>query len=94
MARVDPGDDAIERWVAFHFRYDPDRRERRNVIVGAFDGEHEYRAFLAATAAALRQAIGRGDAESVESVSGTRWPIGYHAATAAARMHPKFKPHK
>ncbi len=41
MSEVDAEDDAIERWLVLEFRYDPDRRERRNVIVAAFDSEDE-----------------------------------------------------
>ena len=29
MARVDPGDDGITRFIVRHYRYDPERRERR-----------------------------------------------------------------
>ena len=46
MARVDPGDDSIERFIVRHYRYDPQRRERRHVVVAAFDNEQEYRACM------------------------------------------------
>lgn len=44
MAEVDPENDAIERFVVRHYRYDPDRRERRHVVVAAFDNEPEFMA--------------------------------------------------
>src|SRR5271166_5524637 len=37
VGMVDPDDDSICRWVVSHFRYDPARNERRNVVVAAFD---------------------------------------------------------
>jgi hypothetical protein len=46
VARVDPGDDSIERFIVRHYRYDPQRRERRHVVVAAFDNEQEYRACI------------------------------------------------
>jgi hypothetical protein len=42
VARVDPEDDAIWRFIVCHYRYDPQRRERRYVVVAAFDNEAEY----------------------------------------------------
>ena len=72
MAAVDPYDDTIERFVVFHYRFDPERNERRNVIVAAFDTRRECTDFMTQEASALRLAIDRGDAEPVESMSGTR----------------------
>jgi hypothetical protein len=46
VARVDPGDDTIGRFIVRHYRYDPQRRERRHVVVAAFDNEPEFRACL------------------------------------------------
>jgi hypothetical protein len=46
VPRVDPDDDTIERFIVYHYRYDPQRRERRHVAVAAFDNEHEYLACL------------------------------------------------
>ena len=44
MAQVDPEDDTIERFVVYHYRYDPGRRERRHVLVAVFDNEREFQA--------------------------------------------------
>ncbi len=44
MPSVDPDDDSIRRWVLRHYTYDPDRRERRHVTLGAFDTEREFKA--------------------------------------------------
>lgn len=46
MASVDPEDDDIRRFVVHHYRYDPERHERRHVLVGAFDNAAEARACL------------------------------------------------
>ena len=42
MARVDASDDSIRRFVVSHYRYDPQRHERRHVVVDAFDDEAEF----------------------------------------------------
>lgn len=42
MAQVDPGDDTIQRYVVRHYRFDPERNERRHVVVAAYDNEHEF----------------------------------------------------
>ena len=55
MAALDPDDDTVERYVVRHYRCDPDRHERRDVVVAAFDNESEFRVCVEATAAALRR---------------------------------------
>jgi hypothetical protein len=35
MARVDPEDDSIERFIVRRYRYDSQRRERRHVVAVA-----------------------------------------------------------
>jgi hypothetical protein len=47
VARVDPDDDSIHRWVVWHYRYDSYRSERRNVVVAAFDNPGEFFADIA-----------------------------------------------
>ncbi len=46
MGAVDEMDDSITRYVVRHYRFDPDRRERRPVVVGVYDTEREWRAHL------------------------------------------------
>jgi hypothetical protein len=41
VARVDPENDDVLRFVVQHHRYDPERHERRHVVVAAFDTEQE-----------------------------------------------------
>jgi len=62
VAAVDPDDDSAWRYVIRHYRYDPDRHERRHVVVAAFDSQSEFRAFLDAAAATLRARRETGEA--------------------------------
>ena len=39
MSEVDSEDDTIWRWVIHHYRFDPTRSERRNVVVAAYDND-------------------------------------------------------
>jgi hypothetical protein len=78
MARVDPEDDTIRRFIVRHFRYDPARRERRHVVVAVFDNELEF----LACAERVRAEIGerRESGERVdprEHASGVVYEPGY-----------------
>ena len=55
VARVDPEDDDIRRFIVHHYRYDPQRRERRHVVVAAFDNEREFRACMEGVQAEIRR---------------------------------------
>jgi hypothetical protein len=70
MAVVDPDDDSIQRYVVWHYRYDSGRNERRNVVVIAFDNEHEFLAEIERRAARLKERQGRGEAEPLERIGG------------------------
>lgn len=70
VAQVDPEDDSIRRFVVQHYRYDPERHERRHVVVAAFDSKREYRRVLEATAAEVLRGKDAGAAEAEEYVSG------------------------
>src|SRR3984893_19167673 len=61
VAAVDPDDDTIARWVVAHYRSDPDRRERRHVVVAAFDNPDEFHADIHARAEQLRARRESGD---------------------------------
>ena len=78
MARVDPGDDSIERFIVRHYRYDPQRRERRHVVVAAFDNEPEFRACMQDVHAEIRRRREAGEpVDPCEHVSGTVHEPGY-----------------
>ena len=78
MARVDPEDDDALRYIVRHYRYDPQRHERRHVDVAAFDNEREYQACVAAAREEIERR--RRDGEPVdprEHVSGVVQEPGY-----------------
>lgn len=78
MPRVDPEDDSIERFIVCHYRYDPQRRERRHVAVAAFDGEREYRACFESVQADIRRRREAGEpVDASEHVSGRIYEPGY-----------------
>jgi hypothetical protein len=85
MSAVDADDDTIARWVVHHYRYDPARHQRRNVIVAAFDNEQEFDLELKTRSAGLRAEQAAGARSDREQISGTVLPAGYLAA--AARGH-------
>jgi hypothetical protein len=58
---VDPDDDSIRRYVVSSYRYDPDRHERRHVIVAAFDTKREFKACLADVHAEIEARMERGE---------------------------------
>lgn len=78
MGEIDPMDDSRWRWVLWHYRYDPDRHQRRNVTVAAFDNEAEFQAAADALHGEVSAAIDRGERDARESVSGAILHPGYH----------------
>jgi hypothetical protein len=71
MGTVDVGDDDIRRFVVRHYRYDPARRERRHVVVAAFDNRREFEACLASVDAGLARRRAAGEPlEANEHASG------------------------
>ncbi|MGA8546154.1 MAG: hypothetical protein WB785_12955 [Mycobacterium sp.] len=87
MARVDPDDDTIYRWVVWHYRYDPDRRERRNVVVAAYDNPAEFQADIERRAAQLRARKERGaDVDPAERISGLVQPPDYRRLQRNAHL--------
>ena len=64
-------DDGIRRFVVRHYRYDPARRERRHVVVAAFDNRREFNACFASVDAAIRNRCAAGErVEASEHASG------------------------
>ena len=82
VASVDPDDDAVARYVVTHYRYDPDRRERRHVVVAAFDNPDEFHADIDLRAEQLRIRRARGeDIDRLERITGRTYAA---AASSAA----------
>jgi hypothetical protein len=87
VARVDPDDDDVRRFVVRHYRYDPERRERRHVVVAAFDNEREFRACMENARAEIGRRRDRGEAvDPREHVSGTVQEPGHSRRAANGRL--------
>lgn len=93
MAQVDPEDDTIQRFIVRRYRYDPQRRERRHVVVAAFDNEREMRARMAEIGAEIKRRREAGaEVDRGEHASGSVLEPGYlrraangHLVTRAIR---------
>jgi hypothetical protein len=80
VPEVDPDDDAIWRFVVHHYRYDPARRQRRNVLVAAYDDEQESWRRMDQINADIQRRRAAGDAEAGrENASGMAYPPGHDA---------------
>lgn len=78
MSRVDPANDDVVRFVVWHYRYDPERRERRHVLVAAFDNEQEFRVCMDDLRADFWRRKGSGElVDAREHASGTVREPGY-----------------
>jgi hypothetical protein len=78
MAEVSADDDSVRRWVVWHYRYDVDRRERRNVAVAAFDNPGEFHAEIEKRSAQLRSGKESGEVvDAAEHISGRMYEPGY-----------------
>jgi hypothetical protein len=94
MAVVDPNDDAIRRHVVYHYRYDPERHERRNLVVAAFDNSREFNAFMSKLTADLEHRR-REDLtfDHRETVSGMTLEPGHLARAANGHLITKMARH-
>ncbi len=93
MASVDPEDDTIRRFVALHYRYDPARHERRDVVVAAFEKEHELVAFLSTESAGLQARQAAGDADGHERITGVVLESGDHESAQDQRLRRRAVQH-
>lgn len=86
MPEVDPDDDSITRWVLHHYRFDPQRRQRRNVVVAAYDNEPEFHAAADALHRRVRSEIDAGTRDPRETVSGVLLEPGHLTRQARRRL--------
>ena len=86
MALVDPEEDSLRRFVALHHRYDEARHEWRNVVLAAFDDEHEFQEFLDARNAELEARHDAGQADPREHVSGVVREPGHRLRAQNRRL--------
>lgn len=84
MGHVDPGDDAIWRWVIHHYQFDPARNERRNVVVSGYDNAAEFELEFDRYSSRVRAEISAGTRSDREHVSGMAMHPGYRAQQARA----------
>ena len=78
-SNIDPNDDSIDRWIIWHYRYDPERRERRNIAIAAFDNLRAFMKCFKRVSAELEVAKSEGRAEVKERISGVMWKAGHRA---------------
>ena len=86
MPEVDPRDDTIARWVVLHYRYDPERHERRNVIIAVYNNEAEFTEAITAYGRQIRRETAQGTRDTNERVHGETWGPGYHAEQVRRRI--------
>lgn len=87
MARVDPDDDARRRYIVRHYRYDPERHERRYVVVAAFDSPKEYERCLRAVSEEIDRRKETGEHfDPREHASGTVYEPGSRRQAADGRL--------
>ena len=86
MGRVDANDDTITRYVVRHHRYDPGRREWRQVVEAAFDNEEEYLTYVNSADSALTSCQAAGEASLRESYGGVVKQPGDDARARAVRL--------
>lgn len=73
--------------MVYHHRYDPQRRERRPVLVAAFDNEPEQWACMNRVSAGIKARRQRGErVDPVEHASGSVHEPGYLRRAAHAHL--------
>lgn len=91
---MDPDDDSIRRFVVSCYRYDPDRHERRHVIVAAFDTKREFKACMEEVDADIRGRQERGEpVEPNEHVMGVELKPGDRRKQQDARLAERALDH-
>ncbi len=94
VAEVDVGDDGIRRYVVRHYRYDPQRHERRHVLVAAFDDRRDYEACLRAVHADIERRRAAGEpVDRREHATGTVYEPGHLARAAAGHLARRMMEH-
>lgn len=87
VARVDPDDDDVLRLVVQHYRYDPERHERRHVTVAAFDDEEEFLACFHTVSTEIECRKSRGEpVDTREHASGAVLEPGYRRRAANGHL--------
>jgi hypothetical protein len=85
VAVVDPADDSQQRFIVWHYAYDPERHERRNREITAFDNHVEFEDYVARAAQELKLRKARGEADDREHFGGVVKEAGHDARKQARR---------
>jgi hypothetical protein len=91
---VDPSDDSRTRWVLQWFRFDPERNERRKVIVGAYSRKREFDREFRKLQADLEALKSDGRAEDAEQISGVKYEKGRLADIRQIREQDRLRREK
>jgi hypothetical protein len=94
VAEVDPSDDSRTRWVLQWFRFDPERNERRKVIVGAYSRKREFDREFRKLQADLEALKSDGRAEDAEQISGVKYEKGRLADIRQIREQDRLRREK
>jgi hypothetical protein len=87
MASIDANDDTKRRWIVYHFRYVPERRQHRRVVIACFDKRREWRRFIDQARRQLQEAKEAGTADTRQQISGVERPAGYDRVWKDVREH-------
>ena len=86
MSEVDPEDDTVHRYLVWHFKYDQNRRQRRMVVLGAFNTFPEAERLFLSKSNELVLLVASGQADPRERMSlDNRYP-GHHARAVEGRL--------
>jgi hypothetical protein len=89
VAEVDPNDDSRTRWVLRWFRFDPERNERRHVIVAAYSRKGEFHRAFGQLSKDLERRKSAGLSEAVEHVSGVQLRPGHQESVRQMRLEKR-----
>jgi hypothetical protein len=87
VGEIDAEDDTIERFVVRHYRYDPQRSERRHVVVASYDNELEFEARIQLENRELERRRASGEeVDAREYISGITLEPGYSRRAANGHL--------
>ena len=85
VAEVDPSDDTRRRFIVWHYAYDPERNERRNIVVTAFDDATEFEAYVDRASSELRRRQRQEGVDAREHFGGVVKEAGDDARNVLSR---------
>ncbi len=87
MGRVDVKADEVRRFVVYHYRHDPERHQRRHVLVAAFDDEREFVACLRSVQAHIDRRRARSEpVDRQEHATGQSYEPGHLRRAAIGHL--------